>query len=56
VVEIAGIFTNMIFHDALIQRPDATESHFNPSTERQTIWTKKAREQIGRLARRFTGS
>jgi hypothetical protein len=28
----------------------------NPSTERQTIWTKKAREQIGRLARRFTGS
>jgi hypothetical protein len=28
----------------------------NPSTELQTIWTKKAREQIGRLARRFTGS
>ena len=28
----------------------------NPSNERQTIWTKKAREQIGRMARRFTGS
>jgi polysaccharide transporter, PST family len=29
VVEIAAIFTNMIFHDALIQRHVATEAHFN---------------------------
>jgi hypothetical protein len=28
----------------------------NPSNERQTIWTKRARERIGRLTRRFTGS
>jgi O-antigen/teichoic acid export membrane protein len=28
-VEIAAIFTNMIFHDALVQRHVATESHFN---------------------------
>jgi O-antigen/teichoic acid export membrane protein len=28
VVEIAGIFTNMIFHDALIQRNIATDDHF----------------------------
>ena len=28
----------------------------NPSNERQTIWTKKAWERIGRLTRRFTGS
>jgi hypothetical protein len=27
----------------------------NPSIEQQTIWTKKVRERIGRLARRFTG-
>jgi polysaccharide transporter, PST family len=29
VVEIAGVFTNMIFHDALIQQSIVTEKHFN---------------------------
>lgn len=29
VVEIAGIFTNLIFHDALVQRHTITESHFS---------------------------
>jgi hypothetical protein len=28
----------------------------NPSAEQQTIWGKKAREQIGRLTRRFIGA
>jgi polysaccharide transporter, PST family len=28
-IEIAAIFTNMIFHDALVQRHVATEDHFN---------------------------
>ena len=29
VVEIAGIFTNMIFHDALVQQSVVTEKHFD---------------------------
>src|SRR3954453_17715398 len=29
VVETAGIFTNMIFHDALVQRSVVTEKHFD---------------------------
>src|SRR5258705_6769667 len=29
VVETAGIFTNMIFHDALVQQSVVTEKHFD---------------------------
>ncbi|MFK4538403.1 lipopolysaccharide biosynthesis protein [Bradyrhizobium ottawaense] len=29
VIEVAGIFTNMLFHDALVREPKASDSHFN---------------------------
>ncbi|MCA1426787.1 MULTISPECIES: lipopolysaccharide biosynthesis protein [unclassified Bradyrhizobium] len=29
VIEIAGIFTNMLFHDALVREPKASDAHFN---------------------------
>jgi hypothetical protein len=28
----------------------------NPTSEKQTVWKNRAREQIGRLARRLKGS
>ncbi|MDF0493082.1 oligosaccharide flippase family protein [Bradyrhizobium yuanmingense] len=29
VIEVAGIFTNMLFHDALVREPKASDAHFN---------------------------